>query len=110
MGCAPAAVWGARAHDDPGAAPETCRQLLQEAGFAQIEVRSEQLGYYLRTVEEWWEESWAGIYRLPVLQLAPAQRAQFQAAHLAEVQALATAQGLWVDVPVNFAHGWKRPA
>ena len=39
-----------------------------------------------------------------------AQRAQFQAEHLAEVQALAMAQGLWIDVPVNFAHGWKRPA
>jgi ubiquinone/menaquinone biosynthesis C-methylase UbiE len=92
------------------AEPETCRQLLQAAGFAQIEVRSEQLGYYLQTVDEWWEESWASVYRLPVLQLAPAQRAQFQAEHLAEVQALATAQGIWVDVPVNFAHGWKRPA
>lgn len=92
------------------AAPETCRQLLQAAGFAQIEIQSEQLGYYLRTVEEWWAESWAGIYRLPVLQLAPAQQAQFQAEHLAEVQTLATAQGLWVDVPVNFAHGWKGPA
>ena len=91
------------------AAPETCRQLLQAAGFAPIEVQSEQLGYYLQTAEEWWEESWAGINRLPVLQLTPAQRAQFQAEHLAEVQALATDQGIWVDVPVNFAHGWKRP-
>src|SRR5262245_57098206 len=88
------------------AEPETCRQLLQEAGFAQIEVQSEQLGYYLQTAGEWWAESWVGINRLPVLQLTPAQRAQFQAEHLAEVQALAMDQGLWVDVPVNFAHGW----
>jgi hypothetical protein len=84
--------------------------LLHEAGFVQTEVQSEQLGYYFRTVEEYWEERWAGQGRMAVLQLAPAQREQFQAEHLAEVGALATAQGIWRDVPVNFARGWKRPA
>jgi arsenite methyltransferase len=92
------------------AEPETCRRLLHEAGFVQTEVQSEQLGYYFRTVEEYWEERWAGQRRMAVLQLAPAQREQFQAEHLAEVGALATAQGIWRDVPVNFARGWKRPA
>jgi hypothetical protein len=33
-----------------------------------------------------------------------------QAEHLAEVQGLVTDQGIWVDVPVHFAHGWKRSA
>jgi len=28
--------------------------------------------------------------------------------HLAEVQALATDRGIWIDVPVNFAFGLKR--
>jgi arsenite methyltransferase len=92
------------------AAPATCQQVLYEAGFVEIVVQSEQLGYYLRTPEEWWEQMWASRNRMAVLQLAPAQREQFQAEHLAEVQALATDQGIWVDVPVNFAHGWKRPA
>ena len=89
---------------------ETCRQLLHEAGFVQTEVQSEQLGYYFRTVEEYWEESWAGPRRMAVLQLAPAQREQFKAEHLAEVGTLATAQGIWRDVAVNFARGWKRTA
>jgi arsenite methyltransferase len=92
------------------AEPETCRRLLHEAGFVQTEVQSEQLGYYFRTVEEYWEESWAGQRRMAVLQLAPAQREQFKAEHLAEVRALATEQGIWRDVAVNFARGWKRPA
>jgi len=92
------------------AEPETCRRLLHEAGFVQLEVQSEQLGYYFRTVEEYWEESWAGQRRMAVLQLAPAQREQFKAEHLAEVGALATAQGIWRDVAVNFARGWKRTA
>jgi len=85
----------------------TCQHLLDEAGFGQIEVQQEQLGYYLQTVEEWWEESWASPRRLAVLQLTPVQQAQFKAAHLAEVAALATAQGLWINVDTNFACGWK---
>jgi ubiquinone/menaquinone biosynthesis C-methylase UbiE len=92
------------------AEPETCRRLLHEAGFVQHEVQSEQLGYYFRTAEEYWEESWASGRRMAVLQLGPAQREQFQAEHLAEVGALATDQGIWRDLPINFARGWKRPA
>jgi ubiquinone/menaquinone biosynthesis C-methylase UbiE len=90
--------------------PETCRRLLHEAGFVQSEVQSEQLGYYFRTVEEYWEEIWASQRRLSVLQLAPAQREQFKAENLAEVRALATTQGIWRDGAVNFARGWKRTA
>jgi ubiquinone/menaquinone biosynthesis C-methylase UbiE len=92
------------------AEPETCRRLLHEAGFVQTEVQSEQLGYYFRTAEEYWEDMWASQRRMIVLQLAPAQREQFKAEHLAEVGALATAQGIWRDGAVNFARGWKRPA
>jgi arsenite methyltransferase len=90
------------------AEPETCRRLLHEAGFVQTEVQSEQLGYYFRTVEEYWEEVWASRSRMTLLQMAPAQREQFQAEHLAAVGALATDQGIWRDVAVNFARGWKR--
>ena len=92
------------------AEPETCRRLLHEAGFVQSEVQSEQLGYYFRTVEEYWEERWASTSRRAVLQLAPAQREQFKAEHLVEAGALATDQGIWRDVATNFARGWKRPA
>ncbi|WAC07925.1 MAG: class I SAM-dependent methyltransferase [Thermodesulfobacteriota bacterium] len=87
--------------------PETCRRFLHEAGFVHIAVQSEQIGYYLQTLEECWEEAWASLDRLTVLSLAPDQREQFKAEHLAEVEALATEKGIWVDVPVNFAQGWK---
>jgi arsenite methyltransferase len=92
------------------AEPETCRRLLHEAGFVQTEVQSEQLGYYFRTVAEYWEERSSTRAGLAILRLAPDQREQFKAEHLAEVRALATEQGIWRDVAVNFARGWKRPA
>ena len=92
------------------AEPEMCRRLLHEAGFVQTAVQCEQLGYDFRTVEEYWEEISAGRRGLMFLQLTPAQRSQFKAENLAEVQALATAQGIWRDGAVHFARGWKRPA
>ena len=88
----------------------TCRQLLHEAGFAPIDVQREHVAYAFRTAEEWWTEMATSRSGLAVLQLAPAQRAQFQAEHLTEVAALATAHGIEVDVAINIARGWKRAA
>jgi hypothetical protein len=73
----------------------------------EVTVQSEQLGYYLRTLEEWWAQMWASRNRMAVLELAPAQRAQFQAEYLAAVRALATPEGIWVDVATNLARGCK---
>lgn len=88
--------------------PGTCPQLVDEAGFMQCEVRSEQLGYHLATAGEWWEEICAMGCSEAVLPVAADQRERFRAEHLAEVQALATDRGIWIDVPVNFAFGLKR--
>jgi ubiquinone/menaquinone biosynthesis C-methylase UbiE len=42
--------------------PAQCRNLLHEAGFADIAVYTEQLGYYLRDVDAYWEDTvaWNG--------------------------------------------------
>lgn len=89
---------------------ETCQRVLHEAGFAPIAVQREHVAYAFRTAEEWWAEMSTSRSGLAVWQLAPAQRAQFQAEHLAEVAALATAQGIAVDVAINFARGGKPAA
>jgi len=88
--------------------PATCEQLLREAGFARIELRTEQLGYYL-SGEERWQEIQASLEARPLVQLSAAQREQIKAEHLAELETLATPDGLWVDVPVHFAFG-RKPA
>lgn len=89
------------------AKPETCRRLLQEAGFVQSEVICEQLGYYFQSAEEWWNEEWSSLSRLDILHLSASQLEQFRSEHQAEVQRLATDQGIWIELPVNFAHGLK---
>jgi len=83
---------------------------LHEAGFESIDVQREHVAFTLRTAEAWWAEMSTSRSGLAVLQLAPAQRVQFQAEHLAEVAALATADGIAVDVAINIARGWKPTA
>lgn len=88
---------------------EHCYTLLQDAGLEQIEVRTDQLGYYLRTPQEWWEIVWNSGFRGPVSQLSPEQLEQFKMEHLAEVGQLATDQGIWLDMAAFFAWGHKPP-
>ncbi len=87
--------------------PEDCFGLLREAGFERVDVRVEQLGYYLNSVDEWWDIVWNSGFRGPVSQLVPDQLPEFKAEHLAEVSSLATGKGIWLDVPAIFAVGMK---
>jgi len=90
-------------------APEQCRALLQDAGFSDIEVRTEPLDYYLSDANAYWEDTvcWNGSWRDLISQVPPDQFDQFRAEHLAEVSALATDQGIWVQNPCIFALGRK---
>ncbi len=87
--------------------PEDCLGLLREAGFERVDVRVEQLGYYLNSVDEWWDIVWNSGFRGPVSQLAADQLPQFKAEHLAEVESLKRKEGIWLDVSAIFAVGLK---
>lgn len=89
--------------------PQKCCELLQGVGFEDIEVIVEQLGYYLKTMEECWDYVWNTGMRIPLLQLKPQKLEQFRAEYLAEVEALATERGIWVDSPGIFARA-RKPA
>lgn len=89
------------------AEPATCRDLLDGTGFTQTRVVSEQLGYHLETEMDRWADIEAGPEGVPLRQLPSAEYEQIKAAHLKELNALRTPQGLWVDVSANFAFGRK---
>lgn len=86
---------------------ENCLNLLQAAGFERVESRTEQLGYYLPFVEDYWEEELYGLHRTMISQLTPEERETLRQEHLTEVRPLVTGQGLWIDVPVNLVVGRK---
>jgi ubiquinone/menaquinone biosynthesis C-methylase UbiE len=84
---------------------ETCEQLLHDAGFTQIDVKVEQLGYYHPTAEDRWQEICSGLEGVPLSNMSPEQREQIHADHVEELQSLMTSKGIWVDVPPIFAFG-----
>jgi ubiquinone/menaquinone biosynthesis C-methylase UbiE len=84
-----------------------CRLLLSEAGFGEVEVRSEQLGYYLASPVERWADIEAGLEGTPLSSLDPDERSQIRAEHLEGLASLVPPRGIWVDVSVIFAFGRK---
>ena len=89
------------------AEPENCRALLEAAGLERVEVTTEPLGYHLATPEDWWElvsnsGSAALLATLPEDRLGDLKRE-----HLASIQELLTEDGLWLELPVHMALGYK---
>jgi ubiquinone/menaquinone biosynthesis C-methylase UbiE len=85
--------------------PNVCERLLRDAGFHDIQVYSEQLGYYLNGTDEWWDIVWNSGFRGPVSQLTSADLERFKAEHLSEVARLEDDQGIWLDIDVILALG-----
>ncbi len=88
---------------------QKCQDLMQQAGFGleNVKIRTEQLGYYLQNVDEWWDIVWHTGFRHSVSQIQAEKLAQFKTEHLAEIGELATDKGIWLDVPVIFVLGNK---
>jgi ubiquinone/menaquinone biosynthesis C-methylase UbiE len=93
-----------RLHD-----PEYCRSLLSDAGLSETVVHKEQLGYHLKDINDWWTVVWNSGLRGWVERLPNEARADFQSAHLADVDKLKTPDGLWFNVETHFAVG-RKPA
>lgn len=87
--------------------PQNCLSLMQAAGFEQIEIQTEQLGYYLSSVDEWWELVWNAGFRIRLAQIPQEKLAQFKTEHLAEIESLKTDKGIWLDLETIFVRGWK---
>jgi ubiquinone/menaquinone biosynthesis C-methylase UbiE len=83
-----------------------CAQLLHDAGFEQVAVHSEQLGYY-QSAEQRWHEIMSSLDGVPIRQLPDGQREKIRVAHMAELQSITTEKGIWIDVPAHIAMGIK---
>jgi len=88
---------------------ETCESYLQQAGYTDIQIHSEQLGYHLAGENDWWEIVMNSGLRGFVNQLNAMQFAQFRAKHLEAIAKLKIDKGIWLDVNVIFSTG-KKPA
>jgi len=84
-----------------------CRQLFETAGLTNIVVEQKNVGYHLESEDEWWDIIWNAGFRRFVAQLSPEDQERFKREHLQEVEALKTADGIWLDVGVLYTTGTK---
>lgn len=84
-----------------------CKELFEKAGIGDVRVEQRNMGYFLNNAEEWWDVVWNAGFRRMVGQLTPSDQNRFRQEHLQEVAALATTEGIWLDVGVLFAIGTK---
>ena len=84
---------------------DVCRTLLSQAGYSNIELRREQVGYHLSCVEEWWEVVWNSVIRASLTHLDNEQLLAFKDRHLTAVGGLGSDKGIWMDVEVMVCFG-----
>jgi ubiquinone/menaquinone biosynthesis C-methylase UbiE len=82
--------------------PEKCRNMLQAAGFKNIEIQTEQFGFYLSEAQSAWQGNSNSACGYQVFQLSPEKLAQLKAEYLRELEALATDEGIWNDATAFF--------
>lgn len=81
--------------------------LYAAAGIDEVETQTEQVGYHLTGFDEWWDILWFSGYRGLLNQLSASELEQFRQDHRAEIEHLATDQGIWLNVDVLVSVGRK---
>ena len=85
-----------------------CRDLFERAGLRDIHIEKKNVGYYLTNADAWWDVVWNAGFRRLVSQLTHEDQERFRREHLAEVAALATSEGIWLDIGILISVG-SRP-
>jgi protein-L-isoaspartate(D-aspartate) O-methyltransferase len=94
---------------EPLGSPEKCRTLLQEIGFKDIEIKTEQFGSYLSLddAKNFWKGTWLYPNGHPLLHLSGEQIEQLKAEFRAEIEKIATDKGVWQENTTFFVTGKK---
>ncbi len=109
-----AQMWGISLPNwnEPLGTAQKCHKLMREAGFQDIEVKTEQFGEYLSLSEakKWWKGDpvWINPRGNPLSQLSQEQLERLKAAYDAEIETLATDKGIWHDITTFFVIGCKK--
>jgi ubiquinone/menaquinone biosynthesis C-methylase UbiE len=84
-----------------------CRELFEQAGLRNVRMDKKNVGYFLTSVDEWWDVIWNAGFRRLVAQLPQQDQERFRREHLEEVAALATPDGIWLEVGVLLSVGTR---
>jgi ubiquinone/menaquinone biosynthesis C-methylase UbiE len=89
------------------ASEEKSTELFQQSGLTNVHTRRYNAGYHLENAQQWWDIVWFAGYRGLINQLEPEQVEPFKQQHLAEIQKLATHEGILLDVEVLYTGGTR---
>lgn len=87
--------------------PEKNRNLFEAVGLQNIRIEVFQAGYTLKNAAEWWDLVLFTGYRAFLNQLTAEQRTRFQEEFLQDVEATQDEKGVFLDVKVISAIGYK---
>ncbi len=87
------------------ATEQDCIALFKEAGLHRVQCRQKDFSYFLKDAHEWWYIVWNGGFRGLVTQLSENDFEKFKKEHLAEVDALKTENGIWLEMSILFTSG-----
>ncbi|MCG3204589.1 MAG: Aklanonic acid methyltransferase DnrC [Elusimicrobia bacterium] len=85
--------------------PEKNKKILEAVGLKNIQMKNNQVGYHLKSAEEWWDLVLFTGFRAFLNQLTKDQVARFKEEFMREVKSTATAQGILLNVEVITAVG-----
>ena len=93
----------------PLGTPERCYTLLQEIGFQDIAIKTEQFGSYLSLddAQNFWRGKWLCSNGHPLLHLSDGQLEQLKAEFKAEIETIVTDKGVWSENTTFFVRGKK---
>jgi len=87
---------------------EKCLEMLQKAGFNDIDIQTEQFGFYLSEAQSAWRGNSNSACGYQFFQLPQEKLAQLKAEYIRELEALATDKGIRNDGTAFFALARKR--
>lgn len=87
---------------------EQCTTLFKEAGLHNVKCELKKCGYFLSNASDWWYIIWNGGFRGLVNQLSQNDIDKFKEEHLAEVEELATGDGIWLEMNILYTVGERR--
>ena len=99
--------------NEPLGTHERCRELVREAGFEKIAIRTEQFSSYLRRNDvalQWnGDSNWIDPRGNPLAELSSERLREIRAAYESEVDALTTDHGFWHEITMFLVVVRKQP-
>lgn len=86
---------------------ESLFKLLDGAGLKKIRIHEEELGYFLKDADQWWQFLWGSGFRGLINKLSKKDLDKFRAEHKAEIMRHAAKQGIKLRVDCLYGVGTR---